>query len=67
MPWSEEEKAAVNRHFKRHICMANVPNKMEVMVCQNDEPILRSREWRQVKDYVRNQGVTLARKAKKPK
>ncbi|ELU18642.1 hypothetical protein CAPTEDRAFT_209198 [Capitella teleta] len=31
MPWSEEEKAAVNRHFKRHICMANVPNKMEVM------------------------------------
>ncbi|ELT95136.1 hypothetical protein CAPTEDRAFT_203026 [Capitella teleta] len=67
MPWFEKEKAAVNKHFKRHICMANVPNKMEVMECQNDEPILRSREWRQVKDYVKKQGVTPARKAKKPK
>lgn len=53
-PWSEEEKAAVRRHFQRHILIKKVPNKSECDNCIKAEPTLCNRTWSHVKFFVKN-------------
>lgn len=58
-PWSEEEKTAVLRHFRSHISLAKIPKKEESEKCLKKEPCLRTRTWKNVKDFVRNRITTM--------
>ncbi|XP_072178107.1 uncharacterized protein [Diadema setosum] len=52
--WSPGEKAAVQRHFHQLILTNTLPRKSQIEQCLKEEPILRERTWRNIKDYIRN-------------
>lgn len=52
--WSELEKAAVMRYFDMHVHLGKLPVKKDIINCLEREAVLRSRTWRNIKDFVRN-------------
>ena len=59
-PWTEEEKAAVNKHLGRYLILNKVPGKAAIDKCVEAEACLRHRQWRN-KDYCRNTMKSKAR------
>lgn len=61
--WTTEECAAVECHLKKFILMNQVPAKEDCQQCITAEPqALKSRDWRAVKYFVKNQITSLRRK-----
>ncbi|XP_034538605.1 uncharacterized protein LOC117812108 isoform X3 [Notolabrus celidotus] len=61
--WTPEECAAVRRHLKKFIVMAQVPGKEDCQRCITAEPqALKSRDWRAVKYFIKNRISSLRRK-----
>ncbi|KAJ8023168.1 N-lysine methyltransferase KMT5A-B [Holothuria leucospilota] len=63
--WSESEKAAVLRHFSNHIHLHKLPRKEAIEKCLAQEPCLRRRTWKNIKDFVRNKITSNARKTER--
>ncbi|XP_029558528.1 uncharacterized protein LOC115155749 isoform X4 [Salmo trutta] len=61
-PWSDTAKAAVNRQMGHFISMMEVPGKRDCEVCLHNEPALRDRTWRDIKNYVHNTVKSIKRK-----
>ncbi|XP_014020241.2 uncharacterized protein isoform X2 [Salmo salar] len=61
-PWSDAAKAAVNRQMGHFISMMEVPGKRDCEVCLHNEPALRDRTWRDIKNYVHNTVKSIKRK-----
>lgn len=57
VPWSTEESAAALTYFSSFIKQGKVPGKRDVDKCVKQHPILQSRSWKIVKDFIRNQIV----------
>eukprot|EP00112_Aurelia_sp_Birch-Aquarium-sp1_P004128 Seg1469.8 transcript_id=Seg1469.8/GoldUCD/mRNA.D3Y31 product="hypothetical protein" protein_id=Seg1469.8/GoldUCD/D3Y31 len=55
IPWKTAEVKAVMKFFLGTIKRQTVPGKQDCLQCINDHPILANRNWKNVKDYVRNQ------------
>ncbi|XP_053707447.1 uncharacterized protein LOC128750869 [Synchiropus splendidus] len=65
-PWSKTEVAAVMRHFRKHIEAGKLAGKDECSQCKLAEaPLLDHRSVQNIRDFVRNRGVTAKRQAKK--
>ena len=62
--WSKEESALVMDYFMFNIKAKKCPGKSECMKCINKYPTLEQRDWKTVKDFVRNQIVKSQRLAK---
>ncbi|XP_020317697.2 uncharacterized protein LOC109871285 isoform X2 [Oncorhynchus kisutch] len=60
--WSDAAKAAVNRQMGHFISMMEVPGKRDCEVCLHNEPALRDRTWRDIKNYVHNTVKSIKRK-----
>ncbi|XP_073716136.1 uncharacterized protein [Misgurnus anguillicaudatus] len=61
--WSPTEISAVMRHFRNHIAKCKLATKIECLQCKNAEhPALDSRSVQNIRDFVRNRGLTLKRK-----
>ncbi|CAB1347273.1 unnamed protein product [Coregonus sp. 'balchen'] len=60
--WSDAAKAAVNRQMGHFISMMEVPGKQDCEVCLHNEPALRDRTWRDIKNYVHNTVKSIKRK-----
>lgn len=65
VPWSKEEKEAVNRCLWRFIASGKLPGKNHCEQCIQQEPCLRKRQWKNIKDFVRNKIRTEARKGQR--
>ncbi|XP_071854468.1 uncharacterized protein [Apostichopus japonicus] len=63
VPWSEEEQAAVKRHLGNFIAMQKLPGKEAIQATLKKERCLQKRNWRNVKDFVRNSITSRARKS----
>ncbi|XP_041739272.2 uncharacterized protein LOC121571704 isoform X2 [Coregonus clupeaformis] len=61
-PWSDAAKAAVNRQMGHFISLMEVPGKRDCEVCLHNEPALRDRTWRDIKNYVHNTVKSIKRK-----
>ncbi|KAI2643767.1 Lipid-A-disaccharide synthase [Labeo rohita] len=62
--WSKAEVAAVLKHFKHHIAKGHLASKSECLQCKNaEEPVLKNRSVQNIRDFVRNRGVTLKRRS----
>lgn len=61
-PWSEEEKAAVDKHLAKFMALRKTPGKMECLMCIEDEPALKNRSWKDIKNFVYNTNTSLNRK-----
>lgn len=60
--WSRQEKDAVQRHLQDFMSVSSaLPGKTVISRCLQAEPILKNRNWRNVKDFIRNQHVAKAR------
>ena len=53
-PWSEEEKMAVDFHFRGFFEDQKLPGKQDIEAVIELEPVLRGRTWQNIKDYCRN-------------
>ncbi|XP_071829640.1 uncharacterized protein [Apostichopus japonicus] len=53
-PWTEEQKAAVNRHLHHFMVLNQLPGKSKIDECISKEPVLSTRSWKNIKDYCRN-------------
>ncbi|KAL0973531.1 hypothetical protein UPYG_G00205510 [Umbra pygmaea] len=61
--WSQKEVAAVLRHFKEHIAKGKLATMIECQQCKSAEhPALASRSVQNIRDFVRNRGITLKKK-----
>lgn len=61
--WSPTEIAAVMRHFRNHIARGKLATKIECQQCKNAEhPAFASRSVQNIRDFVRNRGLTLKKK-----
>ncbi|XP_046692025.1 uncharacterized protein LOC124376792 isoform X3 [Silurus meridionalis] len=61
--WSPTEVSAVMRHFRHHIARGKLATKIECQQCKNAEhPALASRSVQNIRDFVRNRGLTLKKK-----
>lgn len=61
--WSPTEIAAVMRHFKNHITQGKLATKIDCQQCKNAEhPALANRSLQNIRDFVRNRGLTEKRK-----
>lgn len=54
-PWTREEKEAVAKRLKTCFELGKVPGKAQCDECMLAEPSLKGRQWRHIKDFVRNQ------------
>ncbi|PIK34726.1 putative M-phase phosphoprotein 8-like isoform X2, partial [Apostichopus japonicus] len=63
VPWSEEEQAAVKRHLGNFIAMQKLPGREAIQATLKKERCLQKRNWRNVKDFVRNSITSRARKS----
>ena len=54
IPWSKEESSAVLDYFAAVINRNRIPGKGDIEACFDVFPILKSRPWKTVNDYVRN-------------
>ncbi|XP_024119917.1 uncharacterized protein LOC112141094 isoform X9 [Oryzias melastigma] len=62
-PWSKEEVNAVMRHFKDHIMKGKLASMIECGQCKKAEhPVLDNRTLQNIRDFVRNRGVTMKNK-----
>ncbi|KAM9707776.1 uncharacterized protein ACNS7B_000282 isoform 5-T5 [Menidia menidia] len=62
-PWSSTEIAAVMRHFREHIESGKLASFIEIQQCQKAEhPALKNRSLQNIRDFVRNRGVSKKRK-----
>ena len=52
--WGDEEKRTVLLYFGTHIGLKKVPGKAEITRMLEKEPLLGTRSWRNVKDFIRN-------------
>lgn len=52
--WSPEEEAAVRRQLKQCLCLNRVPQKHEAERALAAEPVLRKRNWKDIKYFVYN-------------
>ncbi|XP_049324186.1 uncharacterized protein LOC125784483 [Astyanax mexicanus] len=59
--WSEEEQAAVLKHLAVFIERHQVPGKADCLKCTETESALKHRTWRDVKYFVHNRIVSLAK------
>lgn len=61
--WSPMEVAAVMRHFGEHIKNGKLATMIECQQCKKaEDPALAGRSIQNIRDFVRNRGVTLKRK-----
>ncbi|KAG8001735.1 hypothetical protein GBF38_010519, partial [Nibea albiflora] len=64
--WSPKEVAAIMRHFKRHILKGKLATMIECQQCKKaEDPVLASRSVQNIRDFVRNRGVTLKKQSSK--
>ncbi|XP_035986988.1 uncharacterized protein LOC118556310 isoform X2 [Fundulus heteroclitus] len=54
-PWSSAEKDAIWRHLGVHVLLQTVPGKQVCQRCLDQEPVLRGRHWKDIKNQVHNQ------------
>ena len=51
-----KQKAAVAKHFRKHLVSRKLPGKAQIEALFMAEPtVFEHRSWRNVKDFVRNQ------------
>ncbi|XP_026030861.1 uncharacterized protein LOC113026373 isoform X2 [Astatotilapia calliptera] len=63
--WSKAEVAAVMRHFKDHINKGKLATKNECSHCKLvEDPVLAGRTVQNIRDFVRNRGLTAKRQKK---
>lgn len=61
--WSPTEIAAVLRHFRDHVARGKLASKIECQQCKTAEhPALANRSLQNIRDFVRNRGLTLKKK-----
>lgn len=66
--WSKAEVAAVLRHFKDHIQRGKLATKNECGHCKLVEgPVLAQRTVQNIRDFVRNRGITAKRQSEEKK
>ncbi|XP_072566873.1 uncharacterized protein [Paramormyrops kingsleyae] len=66
MKWSKAEVAAVMKYFKRHIETGKLATKAECEQCKVAEhPLLENRSLQNIRDFVRNRGLTVKRRNQK--
>lgn len=63
--WSPEQSELVLRAFHKHVIGNSLPGKVECLTLLSKNPCLRGREWKNLKDFVRNHKVTIARQKRK--
>ncbi|XP_028985935.1 uncharacterized protein LOC114843500 [Betta splendens] len=64
--WSKAEVTAVMRHFKDHVLEGRRATKNECCQCKRAEaPVLDERTVQNIRDFVRNRGVSVKRKSQK--
>jgi hypothetical protein len=61
--WSPEERTACLRQFQRSICLKTLPGKDEILKRAALEPALTKRNWLHIKNFIRNQIVSLKRQS----
>lgn len=62
--WSNAEVAAVMKHFKAHITKGKLATPTECQQCKTaEDPVLAKRSVQKIRDFVRNRGISLKRKA----
>nr|XP_054599976.1 uncharacterized protein LOC129164327 isoform X2 [Nothobranchius furzeri] len=62
-PWSPMEVAAVLRHFNEHIKKGKLATMIECQQCKKaEDPTLAGRSTQNIRDFVRNRGLTLKKK-----
>ncbi|XP_075888849.1 uncharacterized protein LOC142892521 [Nelusetta ayraudi] len=57
-PWTTKEVNAVMRHFSDHIKKGKLTSKRECEICKTSESALKERTIQNVRDFVRNKGLT---------
>ncbi|KAJ8013063.1 hypothetical protein DPEC_G00049410 [Dallia pectoralis] len=60
--WSDEARTAVRRQLGDFTKLMKIPGKKECDACIAAEPVLQSRTWKDVKNYVRNTLMTICRR-----
>ncbi|XP_055082072.1 uncharacterized protein LOC129456738 isoform X1 [Periophthalmus magnuspinnatus] len=61
--WSPKEVAAIMKHFEEHIRKGKLATMIECEQCKTAEhPTLTDRSLQNIRDFVRNRGITLKRK-----
>ncbi|XP_048830876.1 uncharacterized protein LOC125725220 isoform X8 [Brienomyrus brachyistius] len=61
--WSKQEVTAVLKHFKDHITKGKLATMAECQQCKSaEDPVLAGRTVQNIRDFVRNRGITLKRK-----
>jgi len=54
--WTDEQRAAIDKHLSRYVCECHVPGKEIIVNCIDAEPVLGDRNnWRRVKDLLNAQ------------
>ena len=53
-PWSQREKSAVWRQLEQYIALQRVPGKVLCLKALKAEPVLKRRDWRDIKNHVYN-------------
>jgi len=61
-PWSSEEKSAVQSCLGKFFFLKRLPGKKDIDECLAKYPVLSSRSWRNVKDFLRNAQTAHAKK-----
>lgn len=61
-PWRSEEQGAVKRTLGKFFALRKVPGKAECQSCLDANPVLRSRSWVDIKNFVHNTIQTMKRK-----
>lgn len=65
--WTKAEVSAVMRHFQDHIRQGKLVTKSECSHCKAAEgSVLARRTIQNIRDFVRNRGLTAKRKSQKP-
>ena len=64
--WTEQEKAAVERHLQQHILTGKTPDKAACERCLAAEPLLEGRDWKGIKYFVKNKASALKKKMSQP-
>ncbi|XP_037390300.1 claspin-like isoform X2 [Pygocentrus nattereri] len=62
-PWTDREKEAVWRHLTKYRALKNVPGKADCLRCIQAELALKTRTWKDIKNFVYNSITTEKRKA----
>jgi len=52
--WTDDKKAAVQAGLGSFFYLHRLPGKNAMLQCMQQHPALRNRQWRNIKDYIRN-------------